>query len=261
MDHESRRSAALGYAKRGWSVVPLRAREKLPLVPWQEYQSRRAAEHEIERWLARWPDANLGIVTGTVSGIVVIDVDPRHGGAESLARLELANAPLPPTVEACSGGGGRHLYFEAPPTELRSRAGVAPGIDLRAEGALVVAPPSVHPSGGIYRWREGCDPAALAPAALPQWLLARLAGPGAKRGHPLVYWRELVAAGIPEGQRNSTIASLAGHLLWHGVDPRVTLELLLAWNRVRCRPPLDDREVADTVANIVRLHQGGDADG
>jgi hypothetical protein len=257
MEQDARRAAALDYAGRLWSVVPVRPREKLPLVPWQELQTRRARTNEIKAWLARWPDANLGLVTGRISGIVVIDVDPRHGGAESLARLELANAPLPPTVEAVSGGGGRHLYFAAPASELRSRAGIAPGLDLRAEGALVVAPPSIHPSGGAYRWREGRDPATLAPAPLPDWLLSLLGGRGPRRGHPVAYWRELVAAGVGEGERNTTIASLAGHLLWHGVDPRVTMELLLAWNRVRCRPPLDDEEVADTVASITRLHQGG----
>lgn len=60
---------------------------------------------------------------------------------------------------------------------------------------------------------------------------------------------------MPEGQRNSTIASLTGHLLWHGVDAAVVLELLLAWNRLRCRPPLDDAEVVEVVGNILRLHQ------
>ena len=67
-------------------------------------------------------------------------------------------------------------------------------------------------------------------------------------------WRRLVREGVPEGQRNSSIASLAGHLLWHQIDPEVTLELLLAWNRMRCRPPLADGEVAQVVSNIVRLH-------
>ena len=61
--------------------------------------------------------------------------------------------------------------------------------------------------------------------------------------------------GVNEGERNSTIASLTGHLLWHGVDPQVALELMLAWNRLRCCPPLDDEEVARVVASITRLHE------
>ena len=66
--------------------------------------------------------------------------------------------------------------------------------------------------------------------------------------------RQLVRVGVAEGQRNSTIASLTGHLLWHGVDPDVALELPLAWNRMRCRPPFADAKVAQVVASIVRLH-------
>jgi hypothetical protein len=65
----------------------------------------------------------------------------------------------------------------------------------------------------------------------------------------------LVREGVAEGARNATIASLAGHLLWHGVDPEVVMDLLLAWNRARCAPPLEDDEVARVVASIVRLHQ------
>jgi hypothetical protein len=64
-----------------------------------------------------------------------------------------------------------------------------------------------------------------------------------------------VQEGVSEGERNSTVASLTGHLLWHGVDPQVALELMLAWNRLRCRPPLDDEEVARVVASITHLHE------
>ena len=67
-------------------------------------------------------------------------------------------------------------------------------------------------------------------------------------------WLALVREGVTEGTRNTTIASLTGHLLWHGVEPGVALELMLAWNRLRCRPPLDDEEVASVVASITRLH-------
>jgi hypothetical protein len=64
-----------------------------------------------------------------------------------------------------------------------------------------------------------------------------------------------VREGVDEGSRNNALASLAGHLLWRGVDPQVALELLLAWNRVRCRPPLADNEVAQVVDSITRLHE------
>jgi hypothetical protein len=91
----------------------------------------------------------------------------------------------------------------------------------------------------------------MSPAPLPRWLISAA---GVRAGRTLADWRHLVREGVPQGQRNSTIASLTGHLLWHGVDPAVALELLLGWNRMRCRPPLDDAEVARVVESIARLH-------
>jgi hypothetical protein len=256
-------AAALSYRARGWSVIPIEPRGKRPLVPWQEYQSRPARADELEAWFGdrrgahgdrKSGEHNVGIVTGAVSGLVVLDVDAAHGGDASLAELELEHGPLPATIEAKSGGGGRHLYFAHPGGEVHNRAGIAPGIDLRGDGGCIVAPPSIHPSGKRYVWRPGRGPDDARLAPLPAWLLALLQ-PGARIGHSLAHWRSLARAGVREGERNSTIASFAGHLLWHGVDAEVALELLLAWNRARCRPPLADDEVASVVASIAGLHE------
>jgi len=253
------RAAAIAYAERRWSVIPIESRGKRPLLPWLEFQQRLATMAEIDAWFDRWPEANVGVVTGRVSGLVVLDVDPRHGGQASIERLRDEHGPLPRTVEAETGGGGRHLYFAHPAMPLANRVGLLPGIDLRADGGCVVAPPSLHTSGRRYRWAAGCAPDELPLAAAPRWLLPA-AQDDAHRGHPLAHWRELVRHDVAEGGRNSTLASLAGHLLWHGVDPQVALELLLAFNRVRCRPPLRDEEVAAVVASITRLHMRGEDD-
>lgn len=246
--------AALAAARRGWSVLAVRQRAKAPLVPWLELQERRADEREIRGWFERWPEANVGAVTGWISGLVVIDVDPKHGGRESLAALQAKHAALPVTVEAITGGGGRHYYFAHPGGVVPNRAGVEPGLDVRGDGGSIVLPPSVHPSGRRYRWVKGRSPDDLAPAALPKWLAARILKRPKAGGHPVSHWRALLQQGAEEGARNDTIASLTGHLLWRGVDPYVTLELLLCWNRVRCKPPLPDEEVSRTVASITRLH-------
>lgn len=248
------RRAALGYRARGWSVLPVRPRDKRPLIAWERLQDEPPTEAELCAWFARWPEANVGVVTGAVSGLVVLDVDVGHGGRESLEALERDHGPLAPTVEAVTGGAGRHLYFRHPGAEIGSRVGLRPGLDLKGDGSYVVAPPSVHPNGHRYAWRSGRSPAEVAPAPLPLWLL----DPHARRpGHSLADWRALVHEGVSEGRRNSSIASLAGHFLSHGVDPSVALELLLAWNRLRCRPPLDDVEVAGVVRSIARLHEEG----
>jgi hypothetical protein len=248
-------AAAGDYLRRGWSVIPLQPGSKLPQLRWEQYQQQRADPEALARWVRRWPRLNIGIVTGTVSGLVVLDVDRRHGGFEALSALERLHGALPATVEAETGGGGRHLYFACPPAAPRNRSGLAPGIDLRAEGGIVVAPPSIHPSGGRYRWRQAHEPNTLPLAVLPYWLLRLAQGGLAERGHPLAHWRTLVKEGVEEGRRNTTIASFAGHLLWHGVDAEVVLELMLCWNRLRCRPPLEDDEVARVVASITHLHE------
>jgi hypothetical protein len=203
-------------------------------------------------WFRQWPDANLGIVTGEVSKLAVLDVDAKHGGDDTLERFQQRFGALPTTVEVQTGGQGRHLYFKHPGYTLRSRAGVGQGIDLRGDGGYVVAPPSLHPSGDRYRWTAGRSPMDLLPASLPEWLLTAAGISHFTRS--LGDWRRLVSGAVPHEQRSSAIAALTGHLLWHGVDPHVALELLLAWNRSRCRPPLDDSEVVQIAKEIARLY-------
>lgn len=247
--------AALQYLRRGWAVVPAGERAKRPIVRWQRFQHELPGEDQVRQWFERWPAANLAVVTGEISGIVVVDVDAGHGGDASLAQMQARHGALPKTMEAVTGGGGRHLYFAHPGREVRNRVGLAPGIDLRGDGGCIIVPPSIHPSGKPYCWKPGQGPGEAELAPLPVWLeLPRFAKDGL-HGHPLAYWRALVREGVNEGQRNATVASFAGHLLWHGVDPDVIMELLLAWNRVRCSPPLDDDEVIRTVRSIERTHK------
>src|SRR5207245_1320032 len=111
----------------------------------------------IRGWWDRWPWANIGVAAGARSGLVVIDVEPAHGGNESLDHLQSLMGSLPVTLTASTGGGGWHLFFTHPGRgiELRNTAGRLPGItdplpgvDLRGDGGYVVAAPSRHRSGG-----------------------------------------------------------------------------------------------------------------
>jgi hypothetical protein len=262
MEHAAAMSigaAARAYAARGWSVIAMQPRGKRPILAWREFQQHPASIGTIARWFERWPDANVGIVTGRVSGIVVVDVDARHGGPDSVAQAEAALGPLPPTVEAATGGGGRHLYYAHPGAAMANRVAIRPGIDLRGDGGCVVAPPSVHPSGGHYAWVPGHGPGEIALAPLPPHFGGRgiLMRP---IGHSRLHWRRLVREGVAEGARNNTLASLTGHLLQRGVDVDVAAELVLAWNRTHCRPPLPDGEVVRVVESIARLHEREAAD-
>lgn len=185
----------------------------------------------------------------------VLDIDPKHGGFASLDGLIREHGPFPHTIEAVTGGEGRHLYFAHPGGIVRNKVGLAPGIDLRGDGGCIVAPPSIHASGKTYEWLQGHDPGHAKPARMPRWLLQEASDVRRHPGHSLEYWRILLKEGVSEGERNNTIASLTGHLLWHGVDPDVAQELLLCWNRIRCRPPLSDEEVIRTVDSITHLHE------
>jgi putative DNA primase/helicase len=153
------RDAALGYARRGWCVFPVwsirngrcacgtacgRDAGKHPigwLVPHGVHDAT-TNESTIRRWWTDEPNANIGIATGAVSGIIVLDVDGEDGEA-SLAALEREHGPLPETPTVLTGKG-RHLYFAHPGVPVPNRVRVALGLDVRGDGGYVVAPPSIH---------------------------------------------------------------------------------------------------------------------
>lgn len=155
------RDAALLYAARGWSVIPVgRVASKLPLQNWKHLQDNRSNQDQICRWWER-SRHNIGIVTGAISGIIVLDVDSEDGYRE----IE-AHGGLPLTL-SCSTGKGRHYYFLHPGFIVHNFARKLPGLDLRGDGGYVLAPPSQHQSGKLYQWDDEAAP--VAPA--PQWLL------------------------------------------------------------------------------------------
>lgn len=164
--------AALALAAHGVSVVPLHTPSrggcscergpgclspgKHTRIAWREYQQRRASADEIRAWWHRWPGANIAIITGVVSGLCVVDIDPRNGGLDTLAELDHHGARMPddnPLVE--TGSGGLHHYFQLD-APLPKAAPFA-GVEIQADGALVVAPPSLHATGRRYRWLRPLD--------------------------------------------------------------------------------------------------------
>lgn len=170
--------AAIGYAKRGWHVLPCKARDKQPATP-HGYKDATDARGSLVRCWKQAPRANVGIATGKVSGIVVLDVDPRNGGVNSLSELERQHGPLPKTATVDTGGDGQHYYFALPPGAQAEGFVLAKGLDVKGDGGYVIAPPSIHPSGSPYKWRLPPDqvPLALAPA----WLAKPISKPRTTR--------------------------------------------------------------------------------
>ena len=143
--------AALAYPERwGWPVHALSGKAAT-LRDWPNAASTDPAV--IRAWWAERPTANVGIVTGPRSGLAVLDVDPRNGGAESLATLRRV-IDVPPTLAVRTGSGGLHLFYAHPSRPLTCGANaLGKGLDVKADGGYVVAAPSVHPdTGQRYRW-------------------------------------------------------------------------------------------------------------
>lgn len=154
---------------RGWSLVPCKA-DKRPYVDWTIYQHQRASWETIKGWLAEYHDPNPAVITGRISGIIVMDQDGLQG-AQSI--LGAGVVPSTPKVQTGRGPGHAHYYFAYPTipegARVKSRAGVLPGLDSKADGGYVIAAGAMHQSGNKYQWEASPEEWAFAQA--PQWWL------------------------------------------------------------------------------------------
>jgi hypothetical protein len=199
----------------------------------------------IRRWFERAPRANLGLSTAR---LVVMDVDPRHGGDETLAALEREHE-FPPTWRVLTGGGGEHVYFACPAdvevhcSNAEQNPVIGPGVDIRGRAGYVITPPSRHISGRPYAWSVDHHPADVPLAAAPAWLLEKLARAPGGAGHDPAEWAARKAGLISE-YRDLAIAQVAGKLLRAvSLDPAFVATLVHDWNACHCDPPLPEREV------------------
>ncbi len=135
--------AALGYAGRGWPVFPCREREhgrKRPYTP-RGFLDASTDAAIIERWWRQWPEALIGLPTGSPSGVVVLDVDVKDHRANGFDTLEDLGHVVPSSPLVHTVSGRLHVYFANPERELRCSAGViGPGLDVRAQGGYVIVP-------------------------------------------------------------------------------------------------------------------------
>ena len=213
-------------------------------------------ESVIRQWFDNWPDANVAACV--LPGEMVLDVDPQNGGFESLRILEAEYGPIPVSVMAQSGSGGRHYYLKLPSgTEVKNDnpgKKLGPGLDVKTNGYVLV-PPS-RTDKGDYSWVSGqLGTTPLSDA--PEWLIELLREPpkaSRRKGensprHPV--HDALDDSPIPEGERNQTLASIAGRL-HDGTRTRAELEAALAEvNARRCLPPLPNTRIAKIARSYI----------
>jgi len=250
---------AMSYRDLSWAILPLcgihhgcATPGKVPvdlatgrhLSGWQ--QRGVPTLEEIETWLSSSlaPRANLGCLTGRVSGVVALDIDG-PGGEVLLQRY--AQGDLPPTWEYRTGGGRRLIYrYEEGLRSLKlSGDGEHEGLEVLSDGRQMVIPPSHHKTGPDYAWEPGRDPWRFGDVSpCPQWV-RELAKPQGKRSTEA--WVHLLNTPTSKGGRHPTLVSLAAYLAGHHLDQTVIFALLQAWNEARCQPPKSQAELAQIV--------------
>lgn len=247
--------AALGYLARGWSVIPLRSTgttedRKRPAVEWKAYQAAAPTEDEVRQWWRDNPWAGVAVVTGSVSRLVVLDLD----GPRAKALLNARGLTLPRTATVRTGKG-YHVYYRYAGGDIGCRTRLlsdasGSAVDVRGEGGYVVAPPTQHGSGKRYTWVVPPEELAAVPPELEEWLLSATVPDPSTPESP--DWWGAVAGGVSEGARNEAAARVAGYFAraTHG-DPEATSRAVSLWN-ARNTPPLPESELAGVVHSILR---------
>ncbi len=266
---------ALALAEIGWLVFPLHEPIGIDLCSCMNPECRNVGKHPrvsngfhsatkdpavITGWWTQWPNASIGIRTGPESGIAVLDLDAGKGGYESLEKLEAEFGALPVTVEAITGGGGRHIIFRYPTngTAIKNRTEFLAGLDVRGDGGYIVGVPSRHRNGSFYAWDAGCAPQQRALAELPAWLGEQMTK---IKTSPSAVGQVASTLGstISKGKRHPTLVSLAGTMARRGMG-QVSIEAaLFEENIAKCDPPLPEEEIVKIALWAAAKPQGADS--
>jgi hypothetical protein len=257
------KAAALWYASKGMPVFPVHEPME-GVCSCQKLDCDRPGKHprtqhgfldattdlvQVSEWWDQWPKANIGIPTGAASGLLVVDMDPRNGGDDSLESLILEHGRFPDTAEQATGGGGRHIAFQFSGGTVPKA--LAPGIDLKADGGYIVVAPSRHASGNRYQWDgiQGAK-ALLNPATVPAWLLRFLSQSKTPTGSNAQRARNLSEI-IPDGQKHDSIVSLIGTLRRKGATKQVAFA---ACRALQFESPVSDWNIWERVESVYRLY-------
>lgn len=245
--------AAIRYADLGLHILPVQPGGKRPVL--QNWPTEATTDPEkLREWFSDGRH-NLGLLTGHRSGVFVLDVDGEAG------KEWMAGRELPPTWVARTPSGGVHYMFSYPENmTVRSTArvlhdgGARGGVDVRGEGGQVVVWPSRN-GAGTWEWFDGCAPWEMSPSLPPKWLVDAVATRRSSSSGPRLTTAP-EAAPVPEtiaaGQRNTLLASMAGSMRRRGMSEAGIVAALRVENAARCRPPLEERDLAGIARSVAR---------
>lgn len=247
---ESLPSETLKMLEFGMRLLPVRAKQKKPLVPdWPKEATTDRAQ--IDKWAREYPNCNWGIATGRESGVFVVDVDGEEG-ERTVQRLTEEHGEAWKNTYSVTTANGFHLYYANPPdvTINSNVKRIAPGLDMRGEGGQAIAPGSIHPSGIVYSIKADLPIADAEP-----WLLDLILNPRSKSQSKnpstalaVTFGASQVEAG--EGSRNSTLTMLAGGMRRKAMAYESIAAALLQENQKRCKPPLGEDEVLSIARSV-----------
>lgn len=206
------------------------------------FKSATKSRGQWEEWyLAYAGDLSWGLATGAMSGgVLVIDVDGRHGGFDSLTKLRQEVGGLPETLQVTSGSGSPHYYFSLPPgVNVSSQINFRAGIDIKADGGYVVLPPATHSSGGRYLWENDRE-LAEAPQALINLITHKQSQKSVANGVIFGVPDSVLLNGMPEGRRDDAIYRACCRWFEFHKGDRTAVTVLAMAMSARCTPPFLD---------------------
>ena len=239
-------SALIYLQKYNFSVIPVRP-DKKPYVKWEEFQSRKSSKDEIIQWWNKWPNAMIGIVTGEISNLFVIDIDTKQG-QENIESF-LPDTLITPTCR--SPRGGTHIYFKDPNEKLTVGAGVIPGTDFRGNGGYITAPPSSNGTGRSYEWLQGLSISDVPLANVPAQYLLFIINNSIRFIREQKDRKEFEIPMFVKGRRDNDLFHVANSLVKSRM-PEEEIRQVIEKLALSCNPPFPLREVPDKVESALK---------
>tara|TARA_Y100000310_G_scaffold182236_1_gene182295 strand:- start:4616 stop:6178 length:1563 start_codon:yes stop_codon:yes gene_type:complete len=228
---------ALKYRELGWSIVPVK-QDKTSYVKWKDYQDRLPTKEEIIKWWETWEDANIAVITGSISNLAVIDVDEMEHKDE-VDKLIPAELKFPKSI---TQRGAYHYFFQCPNGNLRNNVRKIKGSDLRANGGYIVLPPS-RGEKGKYKWQD--RPSTTPIPQVPKLYLDELN----KTANSTPFNHD--AKMLDDGTRDNDLFNIA-NTLYRGKMPEDRIFQTVLALAKQCVPPFPPNEAEEKVRSVIK---------